>query len=268
MSERRGTINKPSFRRQGTEEQTAVRGWKGPLQSQPTGVGTNRTILETSLIRANIPTPRQWLVTLMTPTVGNGVTPYRATFDGGAAFPPAGTFTAPTLPNPVAALMVKVLWGAGGVRFETQFDYPALGGTFSITADAMDISVLPRSNAVISYTLPNDIPVIGAFYVPGAPVDDTPMAWLETPVNIAVAASAFWSVKPFAKDVLVWLGAQDATLTWLNTQGFTVAQERIVVAAPATVQVRRDVPRQASVLQVTNNAGGIAAFLEWGIGLS
>lgn len=250
-------------------EFVAMRGRRTVMLTQP--FGGNVTLLPTPLIRASKLQPRQWLVTMMAPTIGAGSTPYAATFDGDA-YPPAGgdIYTAPLLPDIPAALQVAVQWGAGGVRYETKFDYPALGGTFSVTADAMDVFATVKNPQAIVYVAAN-VPVIGAFFVEGAPVDDTPMAWAEEGINVLAAGAPAWSVKPFAKELLLIAepAITDLRVQWLNTLGTVLSQLDFAAVAGNSYNLRLDVPRQATVVRVTNRgavAGGV--WLEWGIGLS
>lgn len=269
-SRMRGAIDLPEFRTRGSIEQTAIRGKREQVQLTGAG-GGNFNIAPTTLVRANIGTPRQVLVTIVAPTIPSGALPYSSTFDG-LPYPPVGgaIFNAPVLPDVAAALQVKVVWGAGGARFETLFDYPALGGTFSITCDTLDVSVQAKSAQAMTYTAAN-APVVGAFYVDGAPVDDTPMAWLELGQAVAAAAAPAWPVRPFAKELLLWVEplVTAFTVEWLNTAGTVLAQIKRTTTAGNTFMDSLQVPRQATVVRFTNT-GAVAGsvWMEWGIGLS
>lgn len=272
---KRGQIDKPAFRREGTHEQTAVRGFQTPVAVKPIAGGFEMT--ETSLLRANWPIPRQWLVTLAPPMRGPQPLPYRATFDGVSpgVVPTGVNFGAPQMASvgqPLETLQVKLRWGAGGVRSETRFDYPMLGGTFSITADSMDIGVASKYASAVTFGSPEEIPIIAGWYVEGAPVDNTPMGWSELPCGINAGSDAYFSVKPYAKELL--LSIQTATqvrLEWLNANTALLALVRVfptVIASPSDQPVIQ-VPRQAALLRVVNDSGANGTFyLEWGIGLS
>lgn len=254
---------------------TAVRGRRIVMQTQAVVGGL--VLQDTPLIRQSFNKGTELLVTVMPPTKGNGITPYVSTFDG-LAYPPVGgaIFTAPTLPGTTSSLQILVSWGAGGIRYQTAFDYPALGGTFSITCDTLDVSVrlrgVPPPGA--QYTDPNEIPVIGAHYVEGAPVDPTPMAWMEPVLGLAGGADAFWAVKPFAKDVIITVGATGAAVErwgydWLNTAGAVLASFDRLFQAPGSEIVTLQVPRVATVLRVVNRTAVAKSLnIEWGIGLS
>lgn len=255
-------------------EAAQVRGYRKRLLTS--GVAPNLVLLPTPLIRANLPDPRQLLVTVMPPTKGDGVTPYASTFDG-AAYPPVGgnIFTAPVLPGVLTALQVLVMWGAGGIRYQTAFDYPAVGGTFSITADSLDVSVGFKGNpAPIVFASENEVPVVAAQYVEGAPVDPTPMAWLETPLALGGLADAFYAIKPFTEDVNLWVGTTGAAVErygveFLNTAGATLVSADFLVQAPGSDVRTLQVPRQATVMRVVNRtAVAKTVSIEWGIGLS
>lgn len=247
----------------------SVQGARQHMNTQP--FGGNVTLRPTQLIREQHLPMGQYLVTLMPPTTASGITPYVSTFDGGVfpAVPPA-IYSAPLLPDQPAALQVAVSWGAGGIRYQTAFDYPANGGTFSITCDRMDVNVGVKGDQAIAYT-PDQVPHIGAFFVLGAPVDDTPMAWLEQGLNINAAASASWAVKPFAKELLLYVESliTSVRIEWLNTRNITLVQIDQAPTVGNTSILRLDVPRQATVVRITNRgAAAGAVFLEWGIGLS
>lgn len=270
---KRGQIDKPSFRREGTREQTAVRGFQTPVATRPITGGFEMT--ETSLLRANWPIPRQWLVTLAPPLRGAQPLPYRATFDGTATVPTGANFGAPqmlSVGQPLETLQVKLRWGAGGVRSETRFDYPMLGGTFSITADSMDIGVASKYASAVTFGSTAEIPIIAGWYVEGAPVDNTPMGWSELPCGVLAGADAYVSIKPYAKELLLGMaGATQARIEWLNASTATISIVRVfptVIGSPME-QVILQIPRQAVLVRIVNDSAANGTFyLEWGIGLS
>ena len=256
----------------GHAEYKATQGAKTRMANTPVpgGFALNRT----QLIREQRIPMKEYLVTVMPPTTGNGVTLYVSTFDNTNIYPPGGgtIYSAPVLPDPAAALQMLVSWGAGGIRYQTAFDYPALGGTFSITCDAMDIDVGVKGNQVIAYNDLNLIPVVGAFYVEGAPVDDTPMAWLEPLGAVPAGGNTFWAVKPFAKELVFAINGGAITsvrVEFLNTAGTTlwVRNYTRVVGDPDVADTIQ-VPRQATVVRIVCLGGAGTASLEWGIGLS
>lgn len=270
---KRGQIDKPAFRREGTHEQTAVRGFQTPVVTSPITGGFQ--MVNTPLLRANMPIPRQWLVTLAPPMRGPQPLPYRATFDGTSTVPTAANFGAPQMVSvgtPLETLQVTVRWGAGGVRSQSAFDYPMLGGTFSLTADSMDISVAAKYGGAVTFGSAAEIPILAGWYVEGSPCDPTPMAWSELPVTVNAGSDAYWSIKPYAKELVASvIGTTQARFEWLNAAGSTLATVRVfptVIGAP-TDQPVLQVPRQAALLHVVNDGVGNATVsLEWGIGLS
>lgn len=252
-----------------TREFKATRGARQRMES--TAVVGGFALRATQLIREQTLPMGQYLVTMMPPTRGDGVVPYVTTYDGTAVYPaPAPLInTAPILPDPAAALQVAVSWGAGGVRYQTAFDYPVVGGTFSITCDAMDVNVSVKGGQVIAYNDVNLIPVVGAFYVLGAPVDDTPMAWLEPVIAVPAGGVANFAVKPFAKELAFSANiAVSVRVSFMNAAG-TLLWDRLYTKVAGTTDIADtvQVPRQAAVVAITA-AAGTAIFLEWGIGLS
>jgi hypothetical protein len=238
------------------------------------GVEPNLIVQPTQLIAAQQLAPRQWVVTLMQPVKLGGVQPWQSTFDGSAAYPPVAPllFTAPQLPrNPVAAavvigaLVVKLRWGAGGVAWNTEFDYPAAGGVFGVTADNINIDVALKSD-VAPYVLLADVPVVGAFMVEGQASDPSPLRWFEGSAQVANGTSGFWAVKPYARKLHVT--TIDATLTnivWRDTVGNVLRRHRLP-AAPVDIDI--DVPGQATVVEVANGGAAVTAYaLEWKMGL-
>jgi hypothetical protein len=272
---KRGQIDLPAHRRPGTDEQTAIRGFQKRMLTTPSGAGVQ--LQPTPLVRANLAQPRQWLVTLFAPTRGAQPLPYRSTFDGTNAVPTSATFGAPTFNAAgliLQTLQLHVMWGAGGVRNETIFDYPLVGGTFSITADSMDINAQMRSAEPVVYGATEDIPVISGFYVPGAPVDPTPMAWLEFPVALAGLADIWYAIKPFSKSVHLMVGTTGVAVErigveWYNTAGAQIAGTEHLQQAPGSFDLTLEPPHVATLLHVVNRTAVAKSLtVEWGIGLS
>lgn len=244
-------------------------------------------VTQTQLIRAQLDYPRQLLVSLMQPTKGNGVNPWVSTFDGlgSGTGPPIPypqvvppepyLFTAPYMPGPAHALQVRLQWGAGAVRYETRFDYPQTGGVFGVTADQLNLDVIPKAEEgqSLSYATENDIPVVGAFFCEGAPADPTPMAWLEVPRTLVGATDAWYAVKPFSKTVNVCSMSRviaSVTIEFYNTVGDVLWSTSISQTASDTLRVELDVPRQATLMRIANGAplANQEIVAEWGIGLS
>jgi len=249
-------------------------GRRVPLDVEPTG-GVFVVQPSTQLISARANEPRQWLVTLMQAvTSRSGVTPWLSNWDGTAVpFPIAApnVFTAPEFPFDTEALQVKLRWGAGGVAFETRFDYPLVGATFGVTADLVDVNVGFRG-AAPTFADALDVPVVGAFMVPGVAADPSPLRWFDVesgPLNSGYTAVARWSVKPWARRVRVELFGAASTgngvdIIFTDRNGTIVSQLR--TACPLA-QVF-DVPAQAAILEVSHNeAANIVARVEWYIGL-
>ena len=272
----RGFIDRRLFQHERANQAIAARGKKTIMNNQAVPGGF--TLLPTPLVRVesretgNI--ARQFLVSVMPPTRGDGTTPYLSTFDGQAGAYPSGIYTAPQLPDIASALQISLQWGAGGVRYVTAFDYPAVGGVYALTADALDVSVNVKGAQVINYNSQNLIPVIGAFYVEGQPVDPTPMGWAEPNVSIAGLGEASWAVKPFTKDVNLVVGTTGAAVerfavTFKNTLGTAISLADYLVQAPGSFVQTLQVPRQATVMTITNRtATAKDIYMEWGIGIS
>lgn len=251
-------------------EHKAVIGKRSRMNVKPDGAGF--TLLETQLISARVDKPRQFCVSIMPPVKASGDLPYNAPVDGTALYVPGTGLSAPFLPDLTAALQLYMRWGAGGVAYQTRFDYPAHGVIFAVTFDTMDLRAVVRGEQSVLYATEDDVPNVGAFMVEGVPADPTPLAWQEAPGALAlVGDSLFWSVKPYARRLRVSApGSTRITVTFLDTQGAVVFQESAVpVAAGGTPVADVPVPVAATVVQVTNNAGAAAtAFLEWRIGFA
>jgi len=251
-------------------------GKRDRLASNPDGGGNFVVLPQTQLIAARFKVPRQWVVTLMQPVIGlSGVSPWVSTFDGSSTYPAVAPalMTAPELP--VASPMeVHLRWGAGGVIFETKFDYPAAGGTFGVTADTLNLDVSFRG-VLPTYNALDLVPVVGAFMVPGIAADSTPCRWRELGdagtgyTAIAAGEDAFWAVKPYARRLR--LASSDIAtrylVEWLDTAGASLWTERVNLAAVGDARIV-DVPAQATVVRVVSNSAAPSTWsLEWAIGL-
>lgn len=258
-----------------------VIGRRTTLSTQP---GTGGLIVSgpTQLISARTGSPKQWLITLMQPTTSrSGINPWGSTFDGGA-FPPVppAIFTAPVLPDQAQGMQVRLRWGAGGVAFETAFDYPAAGGAFGLTAEYVDLNVGFKAPVVAPYATADLVPIVGAFMVPGSAADPSPLRWLDVPGNLTTSALATrsWAVKPFARSVrLSFAGAMapvgtipDIQVAFLDTNNASLwLQNYDVIAGQTGLILDVEVPRQATVMSLTHNgAPVIGVVVEWVIGLT
>ena len=246
------------------------------LGVNPDGGGNFVVIPQTQLIAARFKVPRQWVITLMQPVIGSsGVNPWISTFDGGSVYPAVAPaiFTAPELP--VASPMeIHLRWGAGGVMFDTKFDYPAAGGTFGLTADSLNLDVSFRG-ALPVYNSLELVPVVGAFMVPGIAADPTPARWRELGdlgtgyTTIVAGEDAFWAVKPYARRLRIASGdiATRYLVEWLDTAGASLWSERVNLAGIGDARTL-DVPAQATVVRVVSNSATPSTWsLEWAIGL-
>lgn len=249
-------------------EHKAVIGKRARMNVAPAVGGF--TLQETQLVSARVDKPRQFLVSIMPPITGSGDLPYNAPVDGTALYVPGTGLSAPFLPDLSAALQLYMRWGAGGVAYQTRFDYPAHGVVFAVTFDTMDLRATVRGPQSVLYPTENDIPNVGAFMVEGAPADATPLAWQESPGALAAAASLFYSVKPYARRLRV--SAQGATglrVTFLDTQSATVFQESATPGAGNTPVLDVPVPVAGTIVQVTNTGATPATvYLEWRIGFA
>jgi hypothetical protein len=246
------------------------------------GLPPNLKPKSTQLISARNLAPRQWVVTLMQPVSGDsGISPWISTFDGGIVYPPVAPaiFTAPQMPASAfePGLQVTIRWGAGGAAWQTKFDYPAVGGMFGITADALDLDVDFRDPAAIAvYATEGQIPVIGAFMVEGVNIEPTPLRWREDPVDLATNVPAFWAIKPYARRLRLATHV-DTTLivSWLDRTGNNLWQD---IVRPAVgngavtalgVEAILPVVQNAVAIAVNSDAVAVAVInLEWQIGLT
>lgn len=233
------------------------------------------------LISERIDRPQQWVITLAPITLHKavGVTPWANTLDGvvGALpVPPANG----NIPNAaLGSLPFRVLlsWGAGGVRYQTSFDYPVGGGTFGVLADTLDLNVIDPNSAK---TLLADLglsPVFAASMVPGVPSGPSTMHYLDatTSASIGIGNFAYWSVKPFARHV--WLtndveanAAIDYQVEFVDGGG-QAAWGSFRVQDGRSIPQPLPVPSAAYALKVTNlTAGGAGLIIRplWVIELS
>jgi len=171
-----------------------------PVSPAPGGFSTNNNV---QLISARVVDPIQWVVTLQ-PMVQSGfqALPWDAPWDGAALLPITGHVPqSDSIPY-----RVRVTWGAGGVRGDAFFDYPVAGGSFGVVADTLDLSVFNPTLVASVYATEEEIPVFGAFMVPGVSTNQlAPMNFADVPQSFAAGIGDVvrWSVKPYARRVWI-----------------------------------------------------------------
>lgn len=250
-------------------------GRRVPASNNPVAGGFR--LSDTQLITARWEQARQWIVTLMPATKTNGSTPWISTFDGGTAYPPVAPaiFTAPEIPGGGAGTEPKchLRWGAGGVAFETRFDYPQHGAIFGVTADSFDLNVFFDPNG--NFT--TEVPEFGAFMVPGFAADPTPLHWLEAQRSIAAAPGPghirYWAVKPWSRTVRVavtsGLVGNEIQLVFLNTNNITLFLDRFSIESGTGLVHEVEIPATATVLGVQNLSVDLMnVIVDWQIGLT
>lgn len=250
------------------------------LMANTSVVGGYKLLL-TSLITRRLDKPAELLVTLMTPTRGpSGTSPWFQTFNGTATPPDSGNFSAPQLPDVGRGLRVKMRWGAGGAAMETEFDYPAMGATFGLTCDTVDIDVYaPDLADPFVYASLDLVPFVGAWMCPGRAADPTSLRWLETTRLYPPSTPIWYAVKPFSRRVsirAVGLALADAGLNanFLDTAGGLLATVNIPVredyqgATFGSIDAVIDIPSQATIMNLLNDDSGaeVQGTVEWQIG--
>ncbi len=246
-------------------EHKAIVGKQQLMNFQGTAVPGNVLLQPTQLISARIDKPRQFIVTLQQPTKLQTVTPWLDNFNGAVAYNPAvHQFGAP---RGMQFLRCALRWGAGGVAFTTEFDYPSTGGVFGVTCDQMDLTV----DTVIPLPFPQaDVPVIGAWYVEGYAADPSPLRWRELSAIINAGAALSWSVKPYTRAVRLGFqnrpAAPDVTITFADVDNNTLWTERPDFTVNPLSSIVLEVPAHASVMTVASVAGA-AVTIEWMAGL-
>lgn len=277
-----------------SDPDSPIRGRRIPLNME--GLPPNIVPKGAQLISSREDIARQWVITLApVTTVGQPTLPWQSTqrngtsgpdFDGGLVAPPGNppTFTAPALPMAAAlssgqqpGLQATLRWGAGGVAWETAFDYPAAGGVFGITADAVDLNVALKvlRGAYAVFATAGEVPVVGAFMVPGQAASPTPLRWVEDSQAIAFGTSRFWAVKPFARTLLLSETSSTAftkpiRVNWVDKNNNSVWTDEINQAASAVgFRHMLDVPPGAVAIEVANTDPAVNAvmWLQWFIGL-
>ena len=245
-------------------EHKAIVGKQGLMGVQGTAVPGQVLLQPTQLISARIDKPRQFIVTLQQPTKANTVTPWLDAFNGVIPYVAGVAFGAP---RGMQFLRCKLRWGAGGVAFQTEFDYPSTGDAFGVTCDQMDLTV----ESAIPLPIPiEEVPVIGAWYVEGQAADPSPLRWRELSAIINAGASLSWSVKPYTRAVRLGFqgrpAAGDTTITFLDVDANVLWTERPNFAGAVSSTLVLEVPAHASVMTIASVAGQ-AVTVEWVAGL-
>lgn len=229
--------------------------------------------------------PRQLIVTLMPLTKGaSNPTPWNAPWNGTSTDPASGPqpFGAPVLPDPGKGLRVELRWGAGGASVVTQFDYPAGGCCFGVTADTLDLNVIPVDETNHVYASLDVIPFVGAWFVQGQAAEPTPLQWMEIPVNIGEAGLVYYAVKPFARrlEIAAATGAVadlGVQVDWRDTSGALLKRVNIPnellypgqLTGGGLAAAALEIPSGATYCSVgTGNASGMLLLATWAIGLT
>jgi hypothetical protein len=177
---------------------------------------------EVQLISARVVDPMQWVVTLQPVTRrASQVWPWDSPWDGAAALPITGT-----VPQNISeGYKVRMTWGAGGIRGDAVFDYPMAGGSFSVCADTLDLKAFnpnPLAGTGI-YSTVDDLPVFGAFMVPGQSASGVGMRLNDVAQSFAAGPgdTAWWAVKPYSR--YLWVAQRDIANTGLYEVRFQAA---------------------------------------------
>lgn len=156
------------------------------------------------LISERVQFPRQWVITCapMTRNANPNAYPWYAPDDGTAVAPPGGNVPYQALP--AVPYRIRLGWGAGGVRAQSEFDYPVAGGTFALLADTLDLNVVdPVQGSVVLASL-DDVPWFAAFMVPGAPAARGTMRYTDVvSADLSPGDVCLYSCKPFAREVWI-----------------------------------------------------------------
>lgn len=241
--------------------QKANRGFQRVLQTIPDPGGTSNIIVQqTSLIADTEPHPQQWMVTVAPPLLqGNPVLPWPSTFDGGNTAPNntfpgvSGTnFNAPSLP--VVGLALQLRWGAGGVAWQTMFDYPCNGAVFGVTADTLYLDVVPKAGTPVLYPALANVPMVAAYMVEGRPANPTPLRYLDLTSTIVTGQVTYWPVRPYARTIKLFCPAATAAsvvqLKWLTAGDLPIFEQQWLATAQG-FQVELDVPPSAFAYSLT-----------------
>lgn len=222
-----------------------------PALAVPGGFRTSNNV---QLISARIDYPRTVTVTML-PLVRRGSMSVPWSFAGDGLVPTGATVLDP-LPIP-ARFRAKLLWGVGGVRAETQFDYPTAGACFTLTADTLDLDVIDPNAAATLYLNDGEMPVFGAFWVDDAsPNAANAMRWSDVASqSIATGQTAIWTIKPWARWLTLCVLDPTASVkvSFEDNNGNVVGCNNNVTSRDATHAGRIPVPAGCTLLRVLND---------------
>ena len=91
-----------------------------------------------------------------------------------AGSPALANYQAPNIGQPQCRLQ----WGAGGIRQQTTFAWPVMGGSFGITAESLSLDAF--ASGFGAWATPAEYPVFSAWVMPGDPPAN-PMPMQSTP---------------------------------------------------------------------------------------
>ncbi len=227
---------------------------------------TGRVTGNVQLISERVGHPSQWVITVtpMTLAGSRGVIPWRSPVDAQVNQLPVGAFvgTVPAAAQQSLPYQLDVSWGAGGAINRARMDYPLAGGTFGLLADMLDVNVISGSSALV--LSPENVPVFGAFMVPGQSSSESTMRFLDAPSSVAQAVGdfAFWAVKPFARSVYITqLEPSNAAVAYsvefLDGAG-SVAWATFRAVDGTSVPQPLPVPSSSVYMRITNLTAGLA----------
>lgn len=218
----------------------------------------------TQLVQWHSPEPTQYIVTLAQAQRDANAVPWQMPAEGGTAIIPTNI---PTIPSGADALMCDIRFGVAGASTRVLFDYPSAGGTFGITADAIELTV--RTRKTPSDTLATVVPQVGAMLVEGI-ATSSEMTWTEAGVTFVANTSRYWTVKPFAKTLRVAVinaaGGEIVTFIGGPPASPTLWRQHVAAAGASVLEV--PVPSGAVMVQFQNLAATPTAFLQWVVELS
>lgn len=146
-------------------------------------------------------------------------------------------------------------WGAGGVRMQSEFDWPASGQAFGIVADSIDILFRYRdlaggANSVQSMA-------VAAYIEQGNPAQASP---LRTFQSQAGPGTLYYAAAPFANRCVISTNTPGAAVSIAFS---TLSGTSLMFASSVlTVPLELVVPAQTELLQVTT-AAGQAITVNW-----
>lgn len=212
-----------------------------------------------------------WTITLEPCTrQGNpGQVPWLSTFDGTEVVPSAVNFSAPV--NSASGYKVNLAWGAGGIRQQAVFDYPMAGGTFSVFADTVDLSVSGIDPTQV-YVQESMLPIFGAFMVPGSCAQSAGMRLSDVPqaANTLAGNTVRWAVKPHGR--WLWVAqlnganiADQYTVGFDNVSTLWASLQQEGAGSINTAPNPIPVPPQATFVTLTAGPATVAPGMYWAI---